>query len=129
MNRCSIWTGRSVSVLIPPSKNALARSCKKRSFFLHLCKILQDLARSCGILWDFAGILQDCCTKFLQDSCKFPQDPARSHRILQDLVRSCRGARKKDFSCKILQERFYWVWLQPFKSYDLFPESCTKKGK
>ena len=32
-----------------PSKNTLARSYKKRSFFLQPCKILQDLVRSCGI--------------------------------------------------------------------------------
>ena len=35
---------------------------------------LQNNARSCGILWDFAGIL-------LQDSCKIQ---AKSHKILQE---------------------------------------------
>ena len=68
-----------------PSKNALARSFKKRSFFL---VFLQDLVGYCKNL---AGIL-------LQDSCKIPQD----------LERSCRNARKKTF-WKILQERFYCV--------------------
>ena len=77
-----------------PSKNALARSYEKRSFFLHPCKILQDPAGSCKIMQDFAGILHESCTKFLQN-------PARSHRILQDLagmqekgpflVRSCKN--------------------------------------
>ena len=61
--------------------------------FLHPCKILQDLAKSCEILRDFAS-----CRNFVQDSCKIPQD----------LARSCRDARKRTFSCKILQERFYW---------------------
>ena len=78
----------SIGCVLIPSKNALARSCKKRSFFL---APLQELARSCGILRDFAGILQDSCTKFLQDSCKILQDPTRPCRILQDLARSCRG--------------------------------------
>ena len=83
-----------------PSKNALARSCKKRSFFL---APLQDLAKSCKILRDLvgfcrnlAGFLQGFCARILQDSCKIPQDPAGSLRILQYLARSCRGARKKD---------------------------------
>ena len=85
--------------------DVLARSCKKRSF---PCKILQDLVRSCGILWDFAGILQESCRNFMQESCKIPAKSHKIHRILQDLARSCRGARKRTFSCKILQERFYW---------------------
>ena len=63
-----------------PSKNALARSYKKRSFFL---ACLQDLARSCEIFRNFAGILH-----------KIPA------RFLQDLAGSCRLARKKDLSCK-----------------------------
>ena len=46
-------------------------------------------ANICGILWDFAGILQEFCTRFLQN-------PARSCRILQDLTTSCTDARKKD---------------------------------
>ena len=49
-----------------PSINALARSSKKRSFFL---AFLQDLARSCGIL-------QESCCKI----------PAKSHEISQDLA-------------------------------------------
>ena len=73
----------------------LARSCKKRSFFLHPCKILRDLAGFCRNL---AGFLHKIPARFLQN-------PARSRRILQDLV----GVQeKKTFSCKILQERFYW---------------------
>ena len=64
--------------MYPPSKNALARSYKKSSFFASL----QDLARSCGILWDLAGIL-----------CKIP---AKSRKIPLDLERSRRDARKKD---------------------------------
>ena len=55
------------------------------------CKILQEPVRSCGIL-------QESCTKFLQDSCKIPQDLAGMQE-------------KRTFSCKILQERFYWVAL------------------
>ena len=76
------------------------------------CKILQDPVGSCGILQDFAGILQDSCTKFLLDSSKshkILQDPAASCKILQDLA----GVQeKRTFSCKILQERFYWVVLK-----------------
>ena len=69
------------------------------------CKILQDPAGSCGILWDFAEILQEFRARILQDSCKIPQDPAGSCNILQDLA----GVQeKRTFSCKILQERFYW---------------------
>ena len=55
-------------------------------------------ARSCEILWDFTGVLQESCTGFLQDSRKIPQDLARSHKILQEckkkgpfLVRSCKS--------------------------------------
>ena len=59
---------------------------RKGPLFLHPCKILQDLARFCGILQDFAGIFQESCTKFLQDPCKIPANPARSCRILQDLA-------------------------------------------
>ena len=50
------------------SKNALARSCKKRSFFLAPCRNL-------------AGFLQEICARILQDSCKIPQDPAKSRRM------------------------------------------------
>ena len=56
--------------------------------------LLQDLARK----GPFSCTLQDpagFCRKFLQDSCRIPQD----------LARSCRGARKKEL---FLQERFYW---------------------
>ena len=59
-----------------PSKNALAKSCKKRSFFLHSSKILKDLAGSCEIL-------QESCCKILA-------------RFRQNNTRSCRNARKKD---------------------------------
>ena len=79
-----------------PSKNTLAKSCKKRSFFLHPCKILQDLARSCRILRNLvrfcrnrAGILQEFRARILQDSCK-----------------SCRGARKKDLFLQDLARAF-----------------------
>ena len=81
-------------LLKQPSKNALARSYKKRYFFLHSCKILLDLAGFCGNL---AGIL-----------CKIP---AKSCQIMQDLARSCRDGRKRTFSCKILEECFYWEGL------------------
>ena len=70
------------------------------------CKILQDPTGSCGILWDFAGILQDSCTKFLQDSCKIP---AESHKmqdlakILQDLARV---QEKKDLFLQDLARAF-----------------------
>ena len=106
---------------IIPSKNALARSYKKRSFFLaplqdlaRSCTILQDLAGSCGILWDFAGILQDSCTNFLQDSCKILQDPTRSRSIVQDLARSCRGARKKDLFLPDLARAFLLGYFKVF---------------
>ena len=75
-----------------PSKNALARSCKKRSFFL---APLQDLAGSCGIL-------QESCRILARNSCKNParflQNPSRSRKIPQDLARSCKilqGCKKK----------------------------------
>ena len=93
------------------------RSCKILQEKILFLAPLQDLARdpvgSCGILWGFAGILQEFCARILQDSYKIPQDPEKSHRILQDLARSCWGARKRTFSSKILQERFYWVVLGP----------------
>ena len=69
---------------------------------------LQDLARSCRILQDFAGscgILQEFCARFLKN-------PTISRKIPQDLVRmqNLVGIQEKRiFSCKILQERFYWV--------------------
>ena len=46
------------------SKNTLARSHKKRSFFL---ATLQDLARSCKILWyqDLQDLVRTCNAKFL----------------------------------------------------------------
>ena len=85
-----------------PSKNALARSCKKRSFFL---APLQDLARSCKILWDLAGscgILQESCRNLARNSCKNParflQNPTISRKIPQDLAGSCKilqGCKKK----------------------------------
>ena len=75
-----------------PSKNALARSCKKRSFFL---APLQDPAGSCGILQEFcrnlAGFLHEIPARFLQN-------PTRSRKIPQDLARSCKilqGCKKK----------------------------------
>ena len=71
--------------------------------------LLQDLqekvhfscipARSCKIWSAFAGILQEPCARFLLDS----------YKISQDVAGSCRNARKKTFSWKILQEHFYWV--------------------
>ena len=77
-----------------PSKNSLARSCKKKSFFL---AHLQDLARSCGIL-------QESCRNFVQDSCKIPCTGSR--KIPQDLARFCRGARKKDLFLQDLARAF-----------------------
>ena len=86
-----------------PSKNALARSCKKRSFFL---APLQDLAGSCGILRDLvgfcrnlAGFLHKIPARFLQNSCKIPQDPAGSCKILQ-------GCKKKDLFLQDLARAF-----------------------
>ena len=46
-----------------PSKSALARSSKKRSFFL---ASQQDHARSCKILWNLVGF----CRNLVQYSCK-----------------------------------------------------------
>ena len=60
---------------INPVKTVLQDLARKGPFFLHPCKILRNLAISCGIL-------QDSCTKFLQDSCKIPQDLARYCKIL-----------------------------------------------
>ena len=42
------------------------------------------------------GILQESCRNFMQDSCKIPQD----------LARSCRGARKKDLFLQDLARAF-----------------------
>ena len=58
-------------------------------FYMNMCE-KSSLAKSCGIL-------QESCRKFVQDSCKIPQDLAGMQE-------------KMTFSCKILQERFYWVW-------------------
>ena len=59
-----------------PVKALLQDLTRKGPFFLHPCKILKDLAKSCGIL-------QELWARFLQN-------PARSCRILD--------ARKKDHS-------------------------------
>ena len=83
----------NISMMYLPSKNALARSCK--------------------ILWDFAGILKEPCCKFLQDSCKIPHDPTRSHKMQVE----------KTFSWKILQERFYWAILD-YSIMGLYSHSC-----
>ena len=82
-----------------PVKMLLQDLARKGPVFLHPCKILQDPAGSCGILRDFAGILQDSCTKFLQDSCKILQDPTRSCKILQ-------GCKKKDLLLQDLAKAF-----------------------
>ena len=74
-----------------PVKALLQDFPRKGPFFLRLCKIMRDLARSCKILWDFAGIL-------VQYSCKI-------------LAGSCKDARKRTFSLKILQKHFYWGYL------------------
>ena len=80
--------------------------------------LLQDLtrnspfscipARSCGILRDFGGILQEFCARFLQDSCKIPQDP-------QDSARSCKilqGCKKKGpFLVRSCKSVFTGIWL------------------
>ena len=91
-----------------PVKTLLQDLARKGPFFLHPCKILQDLAGSCRILRDLegfcrnlAGFLHEIPARFLQDSCKIPQDPA-----LQDLARSCRGARKKDLFLQDLARAF-----------------------
>ena len=100
-----------------PVKTLLQDLARKGPFFLHFCKILQDLARYCEILRDLvgfcrilAGILQEFCARILQDSCKIPQDSTRSCRILQDLARSCRGARKKDLFLQDLARAFLLGW-------------------
>ena len=49
-----------------PVKTLLQDLPRKGPFFLHLCKIMRDLARSCEILWDFARTL----CKILAGSCK-----------------------------------------------------------
>ena len=90
---------------ICPVKMLLQDLTRKGPFCIpaRSCKNLQCPARSCRILQEFyknlAGIL-----------CKIPagflQNPTRSHRILQDLAGM---QEKRAFSCKILQEHFYWV--------------------
>ena len=63
------------------------------------CKILRDLAGSCGIL-------QESCRNFVQDSCKIPQDLARFCKILQ-------GFQKKDL---FLQDLARAILLEDFTS-------------
>ena len=71
---------------------------RKGPLFLHPCKILQDLARFCGILQEsFRNLAQNFCkipAKFLL----IPQDPAGFCKILQGckkkepiLVRPCKS--------------------------------------
>ena len=79
-----------------PVKMLLQNLARKGPFFLHPCKILQNLARSCGILRDLVGF----CRNLAQNSYKIP---AKSRKIPRDLARSCRDVRKRTFSCKILQ--------------------------
>ena len=77
----------------PPSK-MLLQDLARKGPFLHPCKILQCLARSCRILWDLAGFYRNLAG-ILQE---FLQNPARSHKIPQDLARSCKilqGCKKK----------------------------------
>ena len=76
-----------------PVKTLLQDLARKGPFFLHPCKILQDLARSCKILRDLAGscgILQESCKILARNSCKIParflQNPTRSRKIPQDLA-------------------------------------------
>ena len=80
------------------SANCSCRILQKRSFFL---ASLQDLPRSCKILRDLMGF----CRNLAQNSFKIPAKPCK---IPQDLTGSCKDARKGIFSCKILQEHFYW---------------------
>ena len=100
--------GHEIYCTQAPSKYALARSCKKRSFFL---ATLQDLARSCRILRDLARFCRNLAAiscKIPAKSHKIPQDPAGSCKILQALA----GVQeKRTLSCKILRERFYWEGL------------------
>ena len=64
-----------------PVKVLLQDLPRKGPFFLHLSKIMRDLARSGEILWDFAGILCNIPARFLQ-GCKkkdlFFEDFARA---------------------------------------------------
>ena len=65
---------------------------------------LQDLARSCKIMWDLVGL----CRHLGGILCKIPAKshkiPAKPHKILQDPTGSC----------KILQEHFYWAYIIVF---------------
>ena len=90
------WYKRaSLLDIFPPSQNTLARNSKKRSLFL---AFLQDLAKSCKVLCDFARILQESCCKI----------SVKSYKISQDLAGM---QEKRTFSWNFLQECFYWVCL------------------
>ena len=58
---------------------------------------------------NLAGILHELCARFLENSCKIPQDPTRSRRILQGykkkepfLVRSCKSVFTGMPTCSVL---------------------------
>ena len=62
-----------------PSKNALARSSKKRSFFLHSCKILQYLVGYC---------IPARCLQYPTRSRKILQEYKKKDLFLEDLARA-----------------------------------------
>ena len=58
------------------------------------------------ILWDLAGFCRNLAGFLHEILARFLQNPTRSRRILQDLARSCRGARKKDLFLQELARAF-----------------------
>ena len=101
-----------------PVKTLLQDLARKGPFFLHparSCKILRDLVGFCRNL---AGFLHKILARILQDSCKIPQC-----KILQDLA----GVQdKRTFSCKTLQERFYWDGTTFLTRFLLLAKNCAR---
>ena len=81
-----------------PVKTLLQDLARKGPFFLHPCKILQDRARSCGILRDLVGFCRNLAGFLHEIPARFLLNPTRSRKIPQDLERSCKillGCKKK----------------------------------
>ena len=79
-----------------PSKNDLARSSKKRSFFL---AFLQDPVRSSKILWDLVGFCKTLAGILLQDSCKEKINPAL---LSYCYINACFDSSNSQTACKFL---------------------------
>ena len=100
-----------------PSKDALARSSKKMSFFLAFRKILWDLVNSWGILRNLVGFCRNPAGIFHNIPARVLQNPTRSCKIFCKISKDLAAMQeKRTFSWKTLQEHFYWdewfyVWL------------------